>query len=150
MMCWTLATTSPPSQPGGQIQPSHRALHGTAWHLQAIMAPGKPFAPAPRLHPPGALPRALLNVTQTGERWDAVTSHTGSPVSTANPHRLPGRCPPGARLPLIPGSSLLCSWTAQLVRDAGMMEYPARAEEARQNLSIHQGPHFLPSALGDN
>ena len=79
-----------------------------------------------------------------------MTSHTGSPVSIAKPCRLPGRCPPGARLPPIPGSSPLRSWAAQLVRDAGMMEYPAGAEEARQNLSIHQGPHFLPSALGDN
>lgn len=79
-----------------------------------------------------------------------MTHHTGSLVSIVKPHHLPGMCLRRAKLPPIPGSSQLRSPAAPLVRDAGMMEYPAGAEEARQNLSIHQGPHFLPSTLGDN
>lgn len=142
----------PATWAGGSSHPTgHRmALPGTSRPpLHFAFAP-KPFTLSPRLHPPGAPPQALLNVTQTWGRWDTVPRHTGSPMSVAKPHHLPGRCLLGARLPPIPGASPLHSRAAQLIRDAGMMEYPAGAEEARQNLSIHQGPHFLPSALGDN
>lgn len=140
---WTLAITSPPSHLGGWIQPSHQVPHGSS----------RPSCPQESLlhrHQDFTHPVHRQNATQTWGRWDTVPSHTGSPISVTKPCHSPGRCLSGAHLPPIPGSSPLRSRAAQLVRDAGMMEYPAGAEEARQNLSIHQGPHFLPSALGDN
>lgn len=91
-----------PSHLGGRIQPSHRASHGTAWHLQAIMPPGKPFAQAPRLHPPAALPQALLNITQTWGRWDTVTSHTGSSHERSQTPPLARQVPTGCQAPTHP------------------------------------------------
>lgn len=132
-----------PSHLGGWIQPSHQVPHGSS----------RPSCPQESLlhrHQDFTHPVHRQNATQTWGRWDTVPSHTGSPIGITKPCHSPGRCPSGAHLPPVPGSSPLCSRAAQLVRDAGMMEYPAGAEEARQNLSIHQGPHFLPSALGDN
>lgn len=135
---------------GGQIQPSPQELHGTAWWLQATTSQESLLhqhhnftQPVPH-HRFSQMPHRPAG---GGTRWD---SHTESSFSVAKPCHQPGRCHrvPGCQ----PSQARPCCTQGQLSSLQGCWDdgVSCWSRGSQVNLSIHQGPHFLPSTLGDN
>lgn len=136
--------------PGGQIQPPSR---------NCMAQPASFRPPHPRKAFCTGTTTSLNQCTTTGcpkchpdlrEVGHSGTSHTRSSSSVAKPCHRPGRCHcvPGCHpCQAHPRSTHRQLSSLQGCRDDGVS---CRSRGSQVNLSIHQGPHFLPSTLGDN
>lgn len=144
---------------GHHLFSSHLGARSSHPPRNCMAQPGSFRPPHPRKAFCTGTKTSLNQCTTTGcpkrhpdlrEVGHSGTSHTRSFSSVAKPCRRPGRCHcvPGCH----PCQAHPCSTHKQLsslqgCRDDGVS---CRSRGSQVNLSIHQGPHFLPSTLGDN